>query len=78
MRVFRRVSCAASTGSATRLRDECLNEHLFSSYVQAQHIIETWWNDYNHNRFHTSLNGLTPIEFANRSETDQNLNRTNL
>jgi putative transposase len=61
-----------------RLRDECLNEHLFSSYIQAQHIIETWRNDYNHNRPHTSLKGLTPIEFANRSKTDQNLNRANL
>ena len=61
-----------------RLRDECLNEHLFSSYMQAQHIIETWRNDYNHNRPHTSLNGLTPIEFANRSRWDQNLNRANL
>jgi putative transposase len=61
-----------------RLRDECLNEHLFSSYTQAQHIIETWRNDYNHNRPHTSLKGLTPIEFANRSSLDQNLNRANL
>jgi putative transposase len=61
-----------------RLRDECLNEHLFSSHAQAQHIIESWRNDYNHNRPHTSLNGLTPNEFANRSNMDQNLNRTNL
>ena len=61
-----------------RLRDEYLNEHLFSSYAQAQRIIETWRNDYNHNRPHTSLNGLTPIEFVNRSRTDQNLNRANL
>ena len=58
-----------------RLRDECLNEPLFSSYAQAQHIIETWRNDYNHNRPHTSLGGLTPIEFANRSSPNQNLNR---
>ena len=61
-----------------RLRDEYLNEHLFSSYAQAQRIIETWRNDYNHNRPHTSLNGLTPIEFVNRSRTDQILNRANL
>ncbi|MFT3988708.1 IS3 family transposase [Aestuariivirga sp.] len=61
-----------------RLRDECLNAHLFVSYRQAQNIIEEWRTDYNQNRPHTSLNGLTPVEFANRSNMDQNLNRTNL
>ena len=61
-----------------RLRDECLNEHLFASYRQAQNIIEEWRSDYNQNRPHTSLNGLTPNEFANRSNMDQNPNRTNL
>jgi putative transposase len=78
MRGFRRLIFAANTGSVMRLRDECLNEHLFSSYVQAQHVIETWRNDYNQNRPHTSLKGHTPIEFANRSNMDQNLNRANL
>jgi putative transposase len=61
-----------------RLRDECLNEHLFSSYARAQHIIEAWRIDYNQHRPHTSLKGLTPTEFANRSSMDQNLNRANL
>ena len=61
-----------------RLRDECLNEHLFASYRQAQTIIEDWRIDYNQNRPHTGLNGLTPNEFAKRSSLDQNLNRTNL
>ena len=61
-----------------RLRDECLNEHLFSSYQHAREIIENWRKDYNHHRPHTSLNGLTPNEFATRSTTDQDLNRTNL
>ena len=42
------------------------------------HIIETWRNDYNHNRPHTSLNGLTPIEFANRSRSDHKENRVQL
>jgi putative transposase len=54
-----------------RLRDECLNEHLFSSHAQSQHSIEIWRNDYNHNRPYTSLKGLTPFEFANRSNLDQ-------
>jgi putative transposase len=61
-----------------RLRDECLNEHIFTSYRNAQHIIEDWRNDYNQNRPHTSLNRPTPNEFANRSNLDQNLNRPNL
>lgn len=61
-----------------RLRDECLNEHIFTSYRNAQHIIETWRNDYNQNRPHTSLNGLTPNEFAKRSNMDHNMNRPNL
>jgi putative transposase len=55
-----------------RLRDECLNEHLFSSLKEARHIIEAW------SRPHTSLSGLTPTEFANRSRMDQNLNRLSL
>lgn len=61
-----------------RLRDECLNEHLFGSLKQARQIIEAWRIDYNTGRPHTSLSGLTPIEFANRSERDQNLNRLSL
>ena len=61
-----------------RLRDECLNEHLFGSLKEARHIIEAWRIDYNTGRPHTSLCGLTPIEFANRSQMDQNLNKLSL
>jgi putative transposase len=49
-----------------RLRDEFLNEHLFRSLPDARRIIETWRIDYDTNRPHTSLNRLTPTEFATR------------
>jgi putative transposase len=55
-----------------RLRDECLNEHLFTSLPEARRIIEAWRIDYNTQRPHTSLNGLTPIEFATRPREGQN------
>lgn len=61
-----------------RLRDECLNEHMFSSLAEARQIIETWRIDYNTNRPHTSLNGLTPSEFAARPRQGQNWNRLSL
>jgi len=58
-----------------RLRDECLNEHLFTSYARAREVIEAWALDYNTRRPHTSLDGLTPREFATRSNEDHNRNR---
>ena len=61
-----------------RLRDECLNEHLFTSYAHARQVIKDWRNDYNNHCPHTSLEGLTPDEFATRSRPDHNVNRTNL
>lgn len=61
-----------------RLRDECLNEHLFRSFRHAREIIENWRIDYNLNRPHTSLDGLTPNEFATRSRMDHNRNEANL
>lgn len=61
-----------------RLRDECLNEHLFDSLRHARQLIHAWRQDYNHHRPHSSLAGMTPREYANRSRKDQNLNRANL
>ncbi len=58
-----------------RLRDERLNEHLFTSYIHARQIIEDWRIDYNNRRPHSSLDGLTPMEFVNRSKPDHNQNR---
>jgi len=58
-----------------RLRDECLNEHLFTSLPEARRIIEAWRIDYNTTRPHSSLNGLTPTEFAARPSQGHNQNR---
>jgi putative transposase len=44
-----------------RFRDECLNEHLFSSLGAARRTIEAWRIDYNTERPHTSLEGLNCI-----------------
>ena len=58
-----------------RLRDECLNEHLFTNLPEARRLIEEWRTDYNTNRPHTSLGGLTPIEFATHPRQGHNQNR---
>ncbi|TPQ49425.1 hypothetical protein C2U72_18605 [Prosthecomicrobium hirschii] len=54
-----------------RFRDECLNEHLFQGFAATRRIIEAWRLDYNDDRPHTSLGGLTPNEFAARPKKDQ-------
>ena len=47
-----------------KLRDECLNEHWFTDIGHAQSVIEQWRIDYNMVRPHSSLNNLTPAQFA--------------
>lgn len=54
-----------------RLRDECLNETAFRSLGHARQLIAEWHDDYNRCRPHTSLGGLTPAEFASRSNRSQ-------
>ncbi len=54
-----------------RLRDECLNETAFCSLAHARGLITEWRDDYNRRRPHTSLGGLTPAEFASRSNRGQ-------
>jgi len=61
-----------------RMLDECLNEHLFDSPRHARNLITAWRADFNHNRPHSGLAGMTPAEYANRSKDGQNLNRANL
>ncbi len=45
-----------------RLRDECLNETLFSSLRQARGVLAAWRHDYNHVRPHSALDGQSPVE----------------
>ena len=47
-----------------RLRDECLNETLFSSLSHARSVLAAWRHDYNHYRPHSAHGGATPVEFA--------------
>lgn len=47
-----------------RVRDECLNEHWWRNIGHAKETIENWRIDYNEVRPHSSLNKLTPAEFA--------------
>ncbi len=47
-----------------RLRDELLNETLFTSLAQARVTLGRWRADYNHARPHSQLGWKTPSEFA--------------
>ncbi|QXF12470.1 IS3 family transposase [Sphingopyxis terrae] len=47
-----------------RLRDECLNETLFTSLAHARFVLDAWRHDYNHVRPHSKLGGRTPAEIA--------------
>lgn len=46
-----------------RIRDECLNEHVFESLAYARQLIEAWRQDYNNVRPHGSLGHQTPAAF---------------
>jgi putative transposase len=46
-----------------RLRDECLNETLFTSLGQARAVLAFWRRDYNEVRPHSGLGGATPAQF---------------
>ena len=47
-----------------RLRDECLNETLFSSLPHARSVLAAWRADYNQTRPHSSLGNMPPEQFA--------------
>ncbi len=47
-----------------KLRMECLNQHWFRNLSEAKNIIEDWRREYNQVRPHSSLDNLTPQEYA--------------
>jgi len=46
-----------------KFRDECLNEHWFTTIWDAREKIESWRVEYNRERPHSSLGNQTPEEF---------------
>lgn len=54
-----------------RLRDEFLNETLFTSLAQARTALEEWRRDYNTVRPHSRIGWLTPAAYAARFSTQQ-------
>src|SRR5512135_513099 len=49
-----------------KFRDECLNEHWFTSLAEARVLVAAWRRDYNERRPHSALDYQTPAEFAAR------------
>lgn len=49
-----------------KFRNECLNQHWFKTLSDAKYEIDKWRQHYNHQRPHSSLNYLPPVEFAKR------------
>jgi len=49
-----------------KFRDECLNEHWFVTMAHARQAIEAWRIEYNTERPHSSLDDLTPEQYAKK------------
>jgi putative transposase len=47
-----------------KFRDECLNEHWFTSLAQAREAINIWRRDYNEVRPHSSCGRIPPAQYA--------------
>ena len=52
-----------------KFRDECLNEHWFTSLAQARDVISEWRRDYNEVRPHSSCGRIPPAQFAANHRT---------
>ena len=47
-----------------RLRDECLNQHWYTSLLDAQRRIEQWRQSYTHDRPCHAVQNQTPMEYV--------------
>lgn len=56
-----------------KFRDECLDEHYFSTLFEARTIIEDWRIEFNTFRPHRSLKGLTPEAFLKQQNQPRKL-----
>ena len=54
-----------------RFREECLNQHWFTSLGDAEQIIERWRQAYNERRPHSSLGYLSPAEYLSIHEATE-------
>lgn len=61
-----------------KFREECLDSHWFKNLHDARKIIESWRNDYNSIRPHSSLGGLTPLEYAEKISEENSKNQPGL
>ena len=53
-----------------RFRQECLNANWFAGLADARMTIENWRQEYNAQRPHSALGGLSPQEFLQAQTTD--------
>ena len=51
-----------------KVRDEFLNQHWFMSLREVKELAESWREDYNEQRPHSALDGLSPKEFKRAYE----------
>jgi putative transposase len=56
-----------------RCRDECLNLHEFDDLIEAKIALTDWKTGYNKGHRHSSLNYLTPSEYAARCKCTHRL-----
>lgn len=64
VRSRRPAAKSAAEGFNGELRDDCLNEHWLLTLGHAKAVIAAWRTDDNEQRPHSSLDDLTPSEYA--------------